>query len=110
MKNKIKKIVNCSIGSMITTIVILLGSFLVMLFSSSEDGIRKTFFNTLFFESTTKSDGVVDMHFGLTENYIPILLTIFIIFIFYYSISISYELLNNYRNNIIEERKFDEKE
>ncbi len=110
MKIKIKRIINCLLGSIITTLVILTISFLSMMFSSGEDGMRKTFFDTLFFESTTKTDGSVGIHFGLTEYYLPIIYTLIIFLAFYYVFSIIYEFLKAYRNKVIEERKYIDKQ
>lgn len=109
MKNRINKIMNSLLGSIITTLVILTGSFFIMMFSSNQDGMRKTYFNTLFFESITRQDGSVGIHFGLTGNFFPVIITVIILFVFYYLVQIFYEILNNYKIKLIEERKNNEK-
>lgn len=91
------KIINSFLGSIITTLVILTGSFLVMMFSSGQNGIRKIYFDTLFFESITRSDGSVGIHFGLTGEILPIIITIIIFFVFYYAVLAFNQNLDNHK-------------
>ena len=44
-----------------------------MMFSSGEDGHREALFNTIFFESTTATDGTLNISCGLTERYMTLL-------------------------------------
>lgn len=92
-----RKIINSFFGSIITTLAILIGSFLLMMFSSGQNGIRKTYFDTLFFESITRPDGSVGVHFGLTGEILPIIITIIIFFVFYYVIFAFNQNLDNYK-------------
>lgn len=109
MRDSIKRIVNCILGSLVTTMIILVLSFLFMVFSSGEDGMRTTFFGALYFNPVTNSEGVLGIHFGITENYMPILLAFIIVFIFYFCVSTSYKVLVNYRKKLIQENKLNEK-
>lgn len=74
-------IFNAFIISVIATLIIVTLSFLLMLFSSKEDGFRSTFFNAIYFKSTTSANGVVSINFGV-QNFIPIFWTVIIIFVF----------------------------
>lgn len=77
-----KKLFNSLIAAIITALFILTGSFMIMLFSSGEEGYRTTYFNSLFFNSYSTSDGRIEMNFGI-ENGIPILITIAILFVLF---------------------------
>lgn len=73
-------VVNSLIASIITTLIILTVCFLIMLFSSAEDGYRTTFFGGIFFSSKEALDGSTSLSFGL-ENPIPIYIAIAIFFV-----------------------------
>lgn len=72
---------NAFIVSVITTLVIVTISFLFMLFSGKEDGYRTTFFNAIFFKSTTNTKGAVSINFGV-NHFWPIIWTTAAIFCF----------------------------
>lgn len=70
---------NALIISGVSTLICLTISFLFMLFGSKEDGYRTAFFDAIFFKSTTNSDGVVSVNFGV-QNFEPIIWTLVAIF------------------------------
>jgi len=74
--------INSLMAAIITTLFILTASFLIMLFSSGEEGYRTTYFGSLFFNSIEKSDGNLEMEFGVASG-IPILITIAVLFILF---------------------------
>lgn len=76
---KIFQLFNAFMISAISTLVLLIISFLFMLFSSKKDGYRTTFFDAIFFRSTTNSKGAVSINFGV-QNYEPIIWTLVAIF------------------------------
>lgn len=100
-----KGIFGSLMASVITTLVIMAFSFLSMLFSSAEDGYRTTLFNTIFFNSATDADGVVNITFGLTENYAPLVAIIVILFAFFSLTYVIYTYLTAYKEALIHERK-----
>ncbi|WP_025027081.1 hypothetical protein [Caldalkalibacillus mannanilyticus] len=73
---------NCLIASVVTTLFILVTNFIIMLFSSADEGLRKTYFNSIFFESTLQEDNMLDIEFGVANGY-PIIITIAIFFFLY---------------------------
>ena len=77
-------IVNCLMGSVITVLVTMVIAFLKMLFSSGSDGRRETFFNTLYFEAKTLSNGNTEMTMGATVNLLPIVISVIVVTIVYY--------------------------
>ncbi|WP_277678073.1 hypothetical protein [Gracilibacillus dipsosauri] len=81
MKNLLTYI-NSLIAAVITTLFILTASFLIMLFSSGEEGYRTTYFGSLFFNSTPTSEDTLEMQFGVA-NGIPIFITIAILFVLF---------------------------
>ncbi|PWU67293.1 hypothetical protein [Gracilibacillus dipsosauri] len=81
MKNLLTYI-NSLIAAIITTLFILTASFLIMLFSSGEEGYRTTYFGSLFFNSTPTSEDTLEMQFGVA-NGIPIFITIAILFVLF---------------------------
>ncbi|WP_342542078.1 hypothetical protein MHH33_13980 [Paenisporosarcina sp. FSL H8-0542] len=84
---------NAFLGAFVTTLVILVLSFLYMLFSDGGKlGKRTVYFDTLFFDSADKADGSVSLHFGV-ENYLPAILTVIILTIFYMIVFFTYKLL-----------------
>lgn len=70
---------NVFMVSVISTLVALTISFLFMIFKSKKDGYRTTFFDALFFESTTSPEGIVNLNFGV-KNFEPIIWTSVAIF------------------------------
>lgn len=104
MKNFIRVLVNCFLGSVITTGVILVASFIVMIFRSGDDGMRQCYFNTLFFNPVTQNDGSVNITFGFTEKYVPILITVFVIFWFYLCTYVIYKRLIEYRRKLMDQK------
>lgn len=77
-------IVNCVMGAVITVLVIMVFAFLKMLFSSGADGRRETFFNTLYFEAKTLSNGNTEMTMGATGNLLPIVISVIVVTIVYF--------------------------
>ncbi|MBO0441849.1 hypothetical protein [Candidatus Enterococcus ikei] len=90
---KIKIAINSLMGSIILTAVLMTVNFLIVLFSSSDDGTRKIFFNTLFFKSVTDSFGKTTMSFGLTQNYQPLIIVILALFAILYFSQVTYKVL-----------------
>lgn len=86
------------------TVAVMMVSFLGMLFASGEDGHRETLFHTLYFESATRTDGVVSISFGLTENYFPIIVIFVCAFLFVLGVCIIYNRLIQYREKLIKDR------
>jgi hypothetical protein len=105
--NKAKLIINAMLGAIMTTLVILTISFIIMLFGSGEEGMRTTYFNTLFFQSETEKDGTLDINFGLTKGYLPIFITIIILFLFYIMITGFYKTLNTRKQKLKDVRKYE---
>lgn len=91
-------------GSVLITLVVMTVSFLMMMFSSGEDGYRSTLFNTIFFKSTTDAAGAVDINFGLTENYLPLIILLAAIFVFLFSAIVIYGRLKVYKEKLLVER------
>lgn len=92
------------ISSIVITLFIMTGSFLLMMFSSGEDGHREALFNTIFFESTTATDGTLNISFGLTERYMPLLVIAGVIFLLLFSTCIVYGKLQRYKEKLLAER------
>ncbi|HSH23919.1 MAG TPA: hypothetical protein VLA13_00055 [Massilibacterium sp.] len=88
------KCLNSLVAAFITTLFILTVSFMIMLFSSGEEGYRTTYFDSIFFKSTSTSKETLQMQFGVA-NGIPIIITIAILFVFYLAIL----LLSQKRSN-----------
>lgn len=97
------KIVISFMVSVIFVLFVMAGSFILMLFESGEDGMRKCFFDTLFFQSNTKADGSVQMIFGLTGNYLPIFISIIVVFVFCLIFNVIYTKLVVYKNTLKKE-------
>lgn len=102
MKKILKPILGSTLGATIITLIVMTVSFIIMLFSSKEDGMRQTFFNTVFFNSSTKADGTITMNFGLTGNFVPILISVVGITLFIFATYVVYEKLMAYRQKLIE--------
>lgn len=95
-----KNIINSVLLGTIFTSISVVVSFLIMLFSSGEDGLRTTFFNSIFFKSIENSSGSLDISFGIYDNnFYPIFISI-ILFAFF-----SYQFFHFY--NILKQRKID---
>ena len=77
---------NCILGSVTSTLVIMVLTFLNMLFSSGENGRREAFFNTLYFESKDIGNGKLEISLGVTGNTMPIFITVFLITALFYGI------------------------
>lgn len=65
---KIALSINCLILSVITTALILTVSFVVMLFSSAEEGYRTTYFNSLYFSNIETETGSLVLEFGMAKG------------------------------------------
>lgn len=91
-------------GSVVITLIVMTVSFLLMMFSSSEDGYRSTLFNTIFFQSTTDATGAVNIEFGLTKNYLPLIILLAAIFVFLFMTVVIYGKLKVYKENLLVER------
>jgi uncharacterized membrane protein len=102
-KNKIGIMFNCMIGAGITVLVFMVANFMVMLFSSGKDGIRKCFFDTLYFKSATNADESVSISFGFTGEFLPIIIAIITVYLFYFCTYTITKKLLNYRQQLIEE-------
>ena len=91
-KNLLKSIGN---GLSITLLVFTI-AFLVMLFSSGEDGLRQILFNSLYFNAVTINDELVSLEFGTSDNFLIVFLCMSLLFSF-----INFCMLNysNYKNN-----------
>ena len=79
-------------------------SFLQMLFSSGEDGKRYCFFDTVYFESLTETDGSIEMSFGLTGEYAPLIIIWCAIVFFLFCVFYISKALLIYRDYLIKER------
>ncbi|WP_333887894.1 hypothetical protein [Clostridium sp.] len=101
-KNKIISMFNCMIGAIVTVLVFMVFSFMVMLFSSGKDGIRKCFFDTLYFKSVTNTDKSVSMSLGFTGEFFPIILAVITVYLFYFCTYIFTKKLLGYRQQLIE--------
>lgn len=86
---------NCILGSVITTLVAMVLSFLKMLFSSGENGRREAFFNTLYFESKDIGNGKLEISMGATGRMMPICITVILITIVFY---VMYLIIQKKRN------------
>ena len=75
---------NCILGSVITTLVAMVLSFLNMLFRSGENGRREAFFNTLYFESKDIGNGKLEISMGATGRMMPVFITVLIITVLFY--------------------------
>lgn len=83
MKDKIIRIGNCLFKAIPLTLTILIVSIIISMFTSINKGMRKIYFDSLYLE-ITKLNGSLDINFGLTENYIPIIVTFILAFAFYF--------------------------
>ena len=102
-KGKLSVVVNSLVGSVLTTMILMVLSFLMMMFSSAEEGRRTCFFDTLFFSNVTEADGSLSIVFGLTGKLMPIFITIAIIFCFIMVVYTIYKKLELYQKKIISE-------
>ena len=98
----IKVLINFMV-SVIIVLFVMAGNFIFMLFQSGDDGMRKCFFDTLFFQSNTKADGSVQMIFGLTGDYLPIVISVIVVFVFCLLFSVIYTRLQRYQNTLKKE-------
>ncbi|SEO01354.1 hypothetical protein SAMN04488134_103119 [Amphibacillus marinus] len=89
---KVRLIFNCLVASVLTTLTILVISFIVLLFSNEHVGYYTTYFGAVTLEISEDSpEWDLYMQFGLDINQLhPIWITILLISIFYYVISVSY--------------------
>lgn len=69
---KLTKFINMILLGVMTTAIIFVGAFMLMLFSSAEDGLRTTLFNAIYFSSQQHSDGSLMLNFGLYDNFFPV--------------------------------------
>lgn len=83
--------------STIVTLCSMTVSFLVMLFSSGEDGYRLCFFKTIFFQAVTDTNGVTEMSLGMTGQYIPIVVFWGATFLFMFGVYYFIKVLFTYR-------------
>lgn len=79
-------------------------SFIGMIFQGGEDGLRTCFFNTMYFESVTNSDGTITMGIGLTGDYFPFLFWLGIVFLFCFGVFYFSKTLLIYRQKLIDEK------
>ncbi|WP_017472493.1 hypothetical protein [Amphibacillus jilinensis] len=89
---KIKLIFSCLVASVLTTLTILVISFIHLLFSSEHIGYDTTYFGAIFLDINENSpDWDLYMQFGLNYNRLqPVWLTILLVGILYYMLSIIY--------------------
>ncbi|MGL4589650.1 MAG: hypothetical protein ACRCUP_05390 [Mycoplasmatales bacterium] len=71
------------ISALIFVFIIFVVAFLLMLFSSSDDGLRTTLYNALYFNAQTGVDGVTTMEFGLYKNALNVFATMFTILLLF---------------------------
>lgn len=91
---------NAFLGAFVTTLVILVFSFLYMLFSGGgESGKRTVYFDTLFFDSADKADGSTTLNFGI-ENYLPAIVTVIVLTLFYMLVFFTYKILRHKQNQL----------
>ena len=90
---------NCILGSVISTLVIMVLTFLNMLFSSGENGRRETFFNTLYFESKDIGNGKLEISMGATGRMMPIFITVLIITVLFYVVCLTIQKKRNCNAN-----------
>lgn len=86
------------------TLISMVVSFLAMLFSSGDDGIRYCFFKTIYFESITNAAGDASLAFGFTGSTFPILFFAGILFVFIFGTYFFTKKLLKYRQYLIETR------
>ena len=85
----------------IITLCAMTVSFLVMLFSSGEDGMRYCFFKTIYFNSITEATGNISMKFGFTGEVFPIFFFAGAIFVFMFGTYYFAKRLLQYRQYLI---------
>lgn len=99
------------LGAVGITVAVMMVSFLGMLFASGEDGRRETLFHALYFESVTRTDGVVSISFGLTGYYFPIIVIFVCAFLLVFGVCVIYNRLIQYREKLIKDREiFEDKD
>lgn len=86
------------------TLISMTVSFMAMLFSSGDDGIRYCFFKTIYFEAITNAYGDTSLAFGFTGSTFPILFFAGILFIFIFGTYFFAKKLLKYRQHLIETR------
>jgi len=64
--------------SVIITATLMTASFLKLLFSTKISGKYYAYFNSLFFENLPNPDGSLTLRVGLSGEYIPIIVSIFV--------------------------------
>jgi hypothetical protein len=62
-------------NGLVITLFVFAIAFLVMIFSSGEDGQRQVLFDALYFNVSTANDGVVNLEFGRSDNFTPVFLS-----------------------------------
>ncbi|WP_217587599.1 hypothetical protein [Lentibacillus saliphilus] len=82
MKNLVKYL-NSLVAATITTLIILTSSFMVMLFSSGEEGYRTSYFGSIFFKSTPTPEDTLELEFGVA-NGVPIVITVVVLSVLYF--------------------------
>ena len=90
---------NCILGSVITTLVAMVLSFLNMLFRSGENGRREAFFNTLYFESKDIGNGKLEISMGATGRMMPVFITVLIITVLFYVVCLTIQKKRNFNAN-----------
>ncbi len=76
-------IINCLMGSVVSVMVVMVFAFIQMMFKSGEDGRRETFFGSLYFESSTLTNGDVEINMGL-NNGVTIIIVMAVVAVVYY--------------------------
>jgi hypothetical protein len=90
--------------SLFISAVILVISFLSMIFASAKDGMRYSFLHLLYFHTKTLSDGSIDISFGTTGKVIPLILMMTIITCFIFAVFSVAKKLLLYRESLLNEK------
>ena len=91
--------INAFLGATLTTLIILVCSFLYMLFSGGADsGKRTAYFDSLFFISTNQPNGSTTMNFGVEKTF-PVILTVITLTFLYIVAFLTYKALRKKLNS-----------
>lgn len=89
--------------SFVATMIVVVSSFVLTMFSTSEVGVRKFgLFGALFFEPHEQANGATGLEFGVA-NAVPIAIIFVVLFVFYVAAAAIHERLKAYKDNLLRE-------
>lgn len=88
-------------ASFIITMAVVVGSFIWLMFSSTEaDGQRLGLFGAVFFEARDNSEGATEIGFGIVNGY-PILIIFLVLVGFSLAVAVMFDRLKEYKKELV---------